>query len=65
MPAEPISKCLADQYADNYGLLKIAGSDNHVGYLERFAGLELPRSAVDIQDLIRTVKAGEAKVFVS
>lgn len=56
---------LADQYADNYGLLKIAGSDNHVGYLERFAGLELPRSAVDIQDLIRTVKAGEAKVFVS
>ena len=27
---------LADQYADNYRLLKFAGSDNHVGLLECF-----------------------------
>ena len=47
---------LADQYADNYNLLKIAGSDNHVGYLDRFAGLELPRRATDIHDLIEAVK---------
>jgi predicted metal-dependent phosphoesterase TrpH len=55
---------LADQYADNYNLLKIAGSDNHVGYLDRFAGLELPRRAADIHDLIEAVKTGDAKIFV-
>ncbi|HHT35837.1 MAG TPA: PHP domain-containing protein [Firmicutes bacterium] len=55
---------LADQYADNYHLLKIAGSDNHVGYLETFAGLELPRPAENICDLLNAVKTGAAKVFV-
>ncbi len=54
---------LADQYADNYRLLKFAGSDNHVGLLECFGGLELERQVNNDQELIAAVRSGEARVF--
>ncbi len=55
---------LADQYADNYSLLKIAGSDNHKGRLRRFSGLQLSSSVKDVKELILAVKQGEAESFV-
>ena len=54
----------ADQYADNFGLLKIAGSDNHHGPLERLAGIEVPRRLVDVHDMISAIKNGQAECFL-
>src|SRR5690606_30738330 len=30
----------ANEYADNYGLLKVAASDNHVGRIKRYCGIK-------------------------
>ncbi len=47
---------MADQYADNYGLVKTCGTDNHVGKRERFSVLELPERAKSISDIINAIK---------
>ncbi len=55
---------LADQYADNYGLLKIAGSDNHGASRKRLlAGVCTEAPLESEQDFIRCVRAGEAQIF--
>lgn len=54
---------LADQYADNYSLLKIAGSDNHSGKLERLSGLQLSRPLKNINDMVSSIRKGEAELF--
>lgn len=54
---------LADQYADNYHLLKSAGSDNHAGMLARLSGLKLAEPLSGIQDMISAIKAGRAEIF--
>lgn len=54
---------LAAQYADNYKLLKSAGSDNHSGNVHRLAGLQLDRPLVSIDDMIRAIKDGKADLF--
>ena len=56
---------MADAYADAYGLLKIAGSDNHAGYnAKRLAGIETETPILDEQDFINRVKNGQTKIFV-
>ena len=56
---------MADAYADAYGLLKIAGSDNHAGYnAKRLAGVETETPILDEQDFINRVKNGQTKIFV-
>ncbi|NLM96033.1 MAG: histidinol phosphatase [Halanaerobiaceae bacterium] len=54
----------ADKYADMYGLLKFAGTDNHRGFLDRLSGIQLKRSLEDIGDMIEAVKNKEAEIFV-
>lgn len=54
----------ADQYADNFGLLKVAGSDNHIGRLKRLAGIALDRRLGDIDDMINAIKNGETECFL-
>jgi hypothetical protein len=54
---------LADQYADNYHLLKSAGSDNHAGMLARLSGLKLVEPLSGIQDMISAIKAGRMEIF--
>ena len=56
---------LAKQYADNYGHLYFAGTDNHVGGAQkRFAGMETEVPITDERDFINKVMEGEAKPFV-
>jgi len=54
---------LAGQYADNYNLLKSAGSDNHIGQLNRFSGLLLSRPLENVNDMVSSIKNGEAELF--
>lgn len=54
---------LADEYADNYNLLKIAGTDNHVGQLPRIAGIETSRRLESIEDMIKAVVSGNINMF--
>lgn len=49
----------ADEYADNYGLLKICGSDNHSGFRDKVAVLEIPERAKSIFDIIEAIKANK------
>ncbi len=54
---------LAKQYSDNYNLLKTAGSDNHSGKLERFSGLQLSRPLKNVNDMVNSIRKGEAALF--
>lgn len=55
---------MADAYADAYGLLKIAGSDNHVGNKKTFlAGIECEAPLADEADFINRVKNNDVKIF--
>ena len=53
----------ADWYADSYGLLKSAGSDNHSGKCKRMAGVYLPERITCMADFVRLLKNGEAELF--
>ncbi len=54
---------LANQYADNYNLLKTAGSDNHSGRLNRFSGLQLSRPLDNVNDMVSSIRKTEAVLF--
>lgn len=56
---------LADEYADNYGLLKTAGSDNHWGKMKGYSGIQLDRRLQDVEDMIQAIKKGEIEIFTS
>ena len=56
---------MADAYADAYGLLKIAGTDNHVGSaVKRLSGLMTETPIVDEADMIQRIKDGKVKIFL-
>ncbi len=55
---------LADQYADNYDLVKVVGTDNHVGPRKRLCGVQVKRRLRSVDDLIRAIVNGEAENFV-
>ena len=60
----PTANVMADYYADQYGLLKIAGSDNHVGErIKVLAGIETDTPAEDEKELIEMIRAGKARLF--
>lgn len=52
---KPFENRLADQYADNYGLHKFCGSDNHRGPLPRLAALELDFRADSVAAIMEAV----------
>jgi len=53
----------ADWYADYYDLKKMAGSDNHVGPLERLGCMGSSRPIESIQDLIRMIQNGQGALL--
>lgn len=53
----------AKEYADNYGLLYSAGTDNHVGFRESLGGMEFDRKILSIPDFVSKMKNGRGKVF--
>lgn len=53
----------ADHYAEQYGLLKIAGSDNHHGSMPRLGGLQTRTRPQTARELIGLVRNGQAELF--
>lgn len=61
---KPEENKLADIYADHYGLLKFAGSDNHIGPRQKLlAGLSFPEPIISETDFAHKVKAGMGELF--
>ena len=55
---------MARHYADAYGLLHFAGSDNHVGIKRpRLSGMEFDTPIADELDFVSRIKNGEGKMF--
>ena len=55
---------MADIFADAYGFVKTAGSDNHIASrLTHLAGMESDTPLVDEADFIRRVRNSEMKIF--
>lgn len=55
---------MAELYAEHYGLIRFAGSDNHRGATKPvLAGMESDTPILDELDFVRRVKAGELRVF--
>ncbi len=54
---------LADNLANEYSLVKTAGSDIHQAVQNRLAGLQFSTPLVDENDFVRRVKAGEGSIF--
>ena len=55
---------MAEIYAREYGLLRTAGSDNHLGAAQkRLAGVESDTPIVDEADFIARMRAGTLRLF--
>ena len=55
---------MAAHYADAYGLLKTAGSDNHSGAARKaLAGVECDEPIESVSDFIEKIKSGRTSVF--
>lgn len=55
---------MAEQYANNYGLLHFAGGDNHRAFDQpKLAGLSFETPIVDEGDFVERVKNGDCEVF--
>ena len=55
---------MAKLYAEHYGLIPFAGSDNHfAGEQRRLAGVEFDEPIDSVEEFIAAVKSGAAKVF--
>ena len=60
----PFENEMAEIYAEKYGLLKFAGSDNHTGAaVKRLGGMEFYEPVKDEKDFVKKVLAGETSVF--
>lgn len=55
---------MAELYAEGYGFLKTAGSDNHVGgRVKRLAGVECDEAIENEVDFIKKLREGKMKLF--
>ena len=55
---------MARLYADHYGLLHFAGSDNHIGRgMKHLAGMCCERPITDEWDFVKAVMNGEMEIF--
>ena len=55
---------MANIYAEEYGHLKTAGSDNHwASGAKRLAGLECEEAIEDVADFIKKLREGKMKIF--
>ena len=54
---------MAKHYAEQYSLLKFAGSDNHVGEQQRLAGMECEEPVESELDFVEKAKAGKLRCF--
>ena len=55
---------MADIFADAYGFVKTAGTDNHIGSrITHLAGMESDTPLTDEADFIRRIRNGEMEIF--
>ena len=55
---------MAEQYAENYNLIRFAGTDNHQGEKQsRFGGMATETPITSVEDFISRVLNGSAKPF--
>ena len=55
---------MAHLYAENYNLIKFAGSDNHVaGNIHKLAGIQTPSPITDERDFIERILSGNFEIF--
>ena len=60
----PEENAMAKLYAEHYGLIHFAGTDNHSGAARTtYAGMESDEPIADEGDFVRRVLAGEMKPF--
>lgn len=60
----PFQNAMANFYADAYGLMKTAGSDNHVaGKMKKLAGIQCEEPIESVADFIEKAKAGKISIF--
>ena len=60
----PFQNAMANFYADAYGLLKTAGSDNHIaGKSKKLAGIQCEEPIESVADFIEKAKAGKISIF--
>lgn len=56
---------MAKLYAENYGLLEMAGSDNHEGEkIKDLAGVLCEEQIINERDFVTKVKSGKIKIFI-
>lgn len=55
---------MAKVYAENYGLIPFAGSDNHIGKEQKkLAGMSFETPILNEEDFVKRVKNGQAHIF--
>lgn len=55
---------MAALYADNYGLVKVAGSDNHSGFGQsKLAGIKTKKRAASYRELLDMIRGRDFKMF--
>jgi predicted metal-dependent phosphoesterase TrpH len=54
----------ANEYADNYGLLKTAGSDNHWGPMEKLGAMGVPERLSDEMEMMEAIRNGQARIVL-
>ena len=60
---KPIENEMAKLYADKYGLINTAGSDNHHANQARLSGIETSETIRDIQHFIEVLRSGNYNIF--
>lgn len=61
---KPLENEMAALYAEKYGLLALAGSDNHcAGAQKRFGGVQTETPIKDEQDFVNHIKNGDFALF--
>lgn len=59
-----LENAMAEHYADSYGLLHFAGTDNHVaGRRKTFAGMESETPLVDVDDFVKRILNSQMNPF--
>ncbi len=53
----------AYEYANKYNLLKVAGTDNHVGYRDKICGIQVTKPFKHINDMVNAIKNNQIRIF--
>lgn len=55
---------MADQYADNYNLSKISGTDNHSGFVDTMGVVEFSKKITSEKEMVSLLRSGNYKNYL-